>query len=1000
MSMVEYCHKAPLLCAGLYSTKTKRYTQVTSSVELEDYLNKHLPDALCAHNGAFDFLWMAVNLALEDYSQCSFYDTLQMCQYLCHEQAFSLSLDNVANTMFEDAKTADVVSLTNGYLQWYDIPNETQKLLTTYTQQDVKLLKNMFRVLYPQVPKVHLQLINWAIKAFIFPQLTVNQEDVDSIIYEKEKERTEFQLEFNAKPVQFSSAKQFSELYLNITKESVGTKESPSNPFTQIPALAKGDDFVLTTLHDKTDKGHESIKARLIKARLAHTANLELSRAKTWRNIKEGALTDKYYMHVAASGTFTNRPAGRNGGHGNPLNLSRGGKLRYALRPIQPHNNILIGFDFSSLELRIARWVANDKPAIDTILNGGDLYAGTHADIISRYASKRTHLVTLTQDHCFTLGNGVWSKVGTQLEGQQVPFNQTLNSEERFIGKTTSLSCVLPTSLVYTKRGWIPIIEVRADDLLWDGVEWVSHGGVIYQGQRETITFDGIGVTPDHKFYTDTGPIPIGECHGGIQFLNAQINQADAIRQKSVQQPQRPRLLAIRRAWDSIQVRLSNYGCDIFIRTLQCSGLRSLADRPHRQRRALRAGQPAVSYLRTERPQYGPQSLGEHTGWSNSDVGHTLLRQATRLISYAKHGAQCITKQLHRLVGYEKILGVHSGTYQTPWSEEPHAHIPDQPQGHSHRRHVSSSAVQTSKGTVLAQNIPNLSPQTRQTNAGTGGCSMGASKKLQQISCNKDTPSRQVNSTELFPVYDILNAGPRNRFVVKGDSTEYVISNCQYGVGHAKLRQALAQAGIKISAEEAFSIVHNFRSEVHPALPKAWSYTEDFMEDRSRPRRLNLPGDPTEHGWKWPSERQMFYYDLKHHRHHMDMGWTWCPGYAFGVKHRRRTYPSAVFQSLIQSLASEIMTDVHLRLIAEKFQVVQQIYDEITIIVDRSELADSMVEIRKIAEAPLTWWPDAPPLEVDIKHGDSYGAIHSPLIATIIGVGYAIVSALSSIPSV
>lgn len=106
------------------------------------------------------------------------------------------------------------------------------------------------------------------------------------------------------------------------------------------------------------------------------------------------------------------------------------------------------------------------------------------------------------------------------------------------------------------------------------------------------------------------------------------------------------------------------------------------------------------------------------------------------------------------------------------------------------------------------------------------------------------------------------------------------------------------------------------------------------------------------------------------------MGWTWCPCYAFGVNRRRRTYPSAVFQSLIQSLASEIMTDVHLRLIAEKFQVVQQIYDEITIIVDRSELADSMVEIRKIAEAPLPWWPDAPPLEVDIKHGDSYGAIH------------------------
>lgn len=640
MSMVEYCHKAGLLCADVYDTKTKQHTFFTTPDSLETYLNEHMPCALCAHNGAFDFLWLAKNLSLDSFSKCSFYDTLQMCQYLCHEQAFSLGLDNVGDTMFDVGKTDDVLKLTDGASCWVDFNDDIKSKLATYTINDVKLLTRIFKVVYPQVPKVHLRLINWAIKAFIFPKLLINEEIVDELIYEKEKERKEYQLEFNAKPTQFSSAVQFSDLYLAITGEPVGDKESPSNPAKRIPALAKGDDFVLTTMHDKTDNGHESIKARLIKARLAHTANLELSRAKTWQHIMNETVGHYYYMHVAASGTFTNRPAGRNGGHGNPLNLARGSKLRYALKPKQPHNNLLIGFDFASLELRIARWVANDQPAKDAILNGGDLYAQTIGGIIQRYSTGGTHLVELTKDHCYTMGNGLWSKVNEEMVGQKVPYNQTLTDQERFIGKTTSLSC-------------------------------------------------------------------------------------------------------------------------------------------------------------------------------------------------------------------------------------------------------------------------------------------------------------------------------------------------QYSVGGRQLRKALAQAGVKIDDVTAQNIVQSFRKVVHPALPKAWAYVEDFMEDRSRPRKLNLPGEPAKHGWLWPSGRHMFYYDLKQHRHAMEYGWTWCPGYAFGTKHRRRTYPGAVFQSLIQSLASEIMTDVHLRLLDAGYDVVQQIYDEITIIYPNDNCTKTaMQDIKSIAETPISWWPEGPPLEAEIKHADSYGGVH------------------------
>jgi hypothetical protein len=51
----------------------------------------------------------------------------------------------------------------------------------------------------------------------------------------------------------------------------------------------------------------------------------------------------------------------------------------------------------------------------------------------------------------------------------------------------------------------MPIEQVGQDDLVWDGVEWVTHSGVVEQGDRETIDFGGVRVTPDHKVLTRAG---------------------------------------------------------------------------------------------------------------------------------------------------------------------------------------------------------------------------------------------------------------------------------------------------------------------------------------------------------------------------------------------------------------------------------------------------------------------------------------------------------------
>lgn len=55
------------------------------------------------------------------------------------------------------------------------------------------------------------------------------------------------------------------------------------------------------------------------------------------------------------------------------------------------------------------------------------------------------------------------------------------------------------------------IVDVLADDLVWDGVEFVEHEGVQFSGFQEVISWDGVTGTEDHVVFTDTGEISLRE---------------------------------------------------------------------------------------------------------------------------------------------------------------------------------------------------------------------------------------------------------------------------------------------------------------------------------------------------------------------------------------------------------------------------------------------------------------------------------------------------------
>lgn len=84
---------------------------------------------------------------------------------------------------------------------------------------------------------------------------------------------------------------------------------------------------------------------------------------------------------------------------------------------------------------------------------------------------------------------------------------------ETYGGKLAE-NCLAQGTLVLTDRGLSPIEKVSKDMLIWDGISFVRHEGVIYKGLQDCITLDGLSMTPDHRVLTEKGWMPCVETQG------------------------------------------------------------------------------------------------------------------------------------------------------------------------------------------------------------------------------------------------------------------------------------------------------------------------------------------------------------------------------------------------------------------------------------------------------------------------------------------------------
>jgi hypothetical protein len=71
------------------------------------------------------------------------------------------------------------------------------------------------------------------------------------------------------------------------------------------------------------------------------------------------------------------------------------------------------------------------------------------------------------------------------------------------------------------------IVDVLPDDLVWDGIDFVHHAGVVFSGYAEVVSWGGITGTKNHVVFTKAGEIGLLEASARGEPIKTAENPTD-----------------------------------------------------------------------------------------------------------------------------------------------------------------------------------------------------------------------------------------------------------------------------------------------------------------------------------------------------------------------------------------------------------------------------------------------------------------------------------------
>lgn len=536
--------------------------------------------------------------------------------------------------------------------------------------------------------------------------------------------------------------------------------------------------------------------------------------------------------------------------------------------------------DYSAIEARVLAWVAGQNDLVETFRKGGDVY----------------------------------KEMASAIYNVSV---ESVTDAQRQVGKMAILGCFEEDTLVLTERGWQPILYLTTQDRVWDGEEWVTHQGVVYQGHKEVHRVNGVGATPDHEILTEHGWQEWQKVHTNRSLLKSALSLVNL-----------PFVSGL--TTNAHGTRAANAlagGLASLIDTISCAVNRPVATIARSVSLALRrrniAAMQALFPMTFTANGYStayPRAFNVVRTQATPD-GNTTANEVSR---YTRNGYE--TERRFSLT-FSHLMG---GTYRI-WNW-------------------------TASTTTRA-----ISPAISALSRGLKICLTAAQRKL----CR----TKSTVCVRKSHVYDVSYAGPRNRFTILTDLGPLIVHNCGYGMGGKRFAEQCASMGIKVDEDEAKRIVAVYR-EKNNRIAQYWRDVEqDFVDMVKQAGRVGTVG------LALPSGRSLTYHNPRIIQRETPWGAMRDTAQVDTLNSVTRQWTSQIIwgglltENVVQATARDLMATAMMALEVKGYNVILSVHDEIiSEVPDNFGSLDEMIDIMTRVPA----WAKGCPINAEGKQGKRY----------------------------
>lgn len=348
-------------------------------------------------------------------------------------------------------------------------------------------------------------------------------------------------------------------------------------------------------------------------------------------------------------------------------------------------------------------------------------------------------------------------------------------------------NCIAEGTFVLTDNGWKPIENIDVSDKVHDGVDFVSHGGLVSKSMQTCIEVDGVWMTPDHEVLTDDGWKP------GLENPR----------------PYRPTF----RTPDGYAPRAEQWAQTFLALSMRLRG--AVREGGGRSNEGLEERANAELWM----PNFPFAVAGFTDPRNESASGVCGVAQYERSLPTSdassmeklrrawNHGLRTVAGTLRAFLGrYGADLSarVGFGSNRQQWS-------------------------------LLAGELPVGYPsqeRDEQAHDGSGSGRSDAFERDRHFGIDVILPAEaRLDSGRIAPrpasdkqVFDILNAGPRHRFVVLGKGGPFIVHNCV----QATARDLMAGAMMRLE-QQGYPVIMSVHDEIICEVPEGFGSLDEMI---------------------------------------------------------------------------------------------------------------------------------------------------------------------------